>query len=163
MTMQQRRARSGGRFALWLAEAGTERAWVNALAAFVAGGIFAVLLRNLAVAGLSEPHYVPIAALAAIAAALAFGSLGRILTRNRWGWLVALTVLPWAVVVVIATFIVFSRQGNLEPLNPSVPVAGGLVGVIGALLAHRGVPRFVGIGAIVVAIIAVIVVLVAGP
>ena len=163
MTTQQGRERSGGRFATWLAGAGTERAWVNALAAFVLGAIFAVLLRNLSVADLVAGGFLPLAVLTAIAAALGFGSLGRILTRKRTGWILAATVLPWGAIVVVATFIVFARQGNFEPFNPTVPVAGGLVSVIAALVPYRGVPRFIGLGAILASIIAIIVIIVAAP
>ena len=152
-----------GRFVTWLSRSGVERAWVNALIAFFIGAVFAIFIKYLGIAGVEQNQFLLLAVATAVIAALAFGSVGRMLTRKRSGWLLALTVVPWGIVVVLATFVVFQRAGSFEPLNPTVPVAGGLVGVIAALLPYKGVPRILGIVAVALVVVAVVVLVAIAP
>jgi hypothetical protein len=148
----------------WLDGAGAGRAWVHALCAFVVGAVFAVFLRNLAIAALAEGGvFYLLAALTGLIAAIAFGALGRAFTGKGSAWLLALTVLAWAPAAGVATFVIFAREGEFEPLNPTVPAVGGIVAVVFALLAHRGVPRVVGLVLAVLAIAGVVAAVVAVP
>jgi hypothetical protein len=162
-TVKSRVVTPSNRFSTWLVTPGPEKAWLNALVAFIIGAVFAILLRNLGVAGIQQSGFLPLAVLTGVAAAIGFGSTGRMLTGRRTGWLEALIVVPWGGVVVVATFIVFSRQGNFEAFNPTVPAAGGLVAGILALIPHKGVPRIVGLALVVLAAAGIVIYVTVAP
>jgi hypothetical protein len=134
------------------------RPWSHAIVAAFVGIVFGYFLRIVAIAALlAGGSLILIAALVVLVAAIAFGALGRAFTGRRSGWVLVITVIPWAPVVIGAAFIIFASEGQFNQSNLLSPVAGGVVAAVVALLAHKGFPRWLGLAALVAGVIALVV------
>lgn len=144
--MDAETARARARARTWFARTTDWHVWVHALCAAIVGAVFSVLLRNLGIAAvIAHGVYFLIAAIAGIAAALAFGSLGRVFTRRRAGWWLTATIFIWTPAVVAVSFVVFTNTGSFDQLEPYVPAVGALVAGVTALLAWGGPPRWIAV------------------
>jgi hypothetical protein len=127
--------------------------WLHAVVAAVVGVVFGFFLRTVGFAALlTLGTEVLLAVAVVLAAAIAFGAIGRVFTRSGRGWLLLLTPLIWAPAVMGVAFFVFAGSGTLNQLDPFGPLAGGVAAAFAALLAHKGAPRVVGILGIIAAV-----------
>lgn len=146
VSMDADTARSKARARSWWARTADWRAWVHALSAGAVGAVFSILVRNLGIAAVvAHGVYFLFAALAVLAAALAFGALARIFTERRAGWVLAATVVLWIPAIVAVSFLVFSSSGSFDHFDPVIPLVGGLVAGVVALLAWGGPPRWLAL------------------
>jgi hypothetical protein len=125
---------------------GRGQVWLHALVAAVSGAIFAPLVRVLGIAAvIAHGFYFLLAALAVVALGLLLGSYGRLFTRRRGGWWLAATLVVWLPAVVAISFVVLLATGSLDVIEPLVPGVGGLVAGVAALLAWRGLTRWLAV------------------
>jgi hypothetical protein len=123
------------------------RPWANALSALFVGIVFGFFLRMIAIAALlaGGTGRVALAGLVVLVAALGFGALGRAFTGRRPGWLLVLTVIVWAPLVIGAAFFIFAGEGRFNQSNLLSPVLGGAGAAVFALLAYKGYTRWLAI------------------
>jgi hypothetical protein len=154
--MSNQKSTTASRPAAWVRKGGMSAPWLHALAAFVVGAVFGIFLRNIGLGALFSGGLMYAAvAVAVIVAAIGFAALGRIFTRRRSGWLLAITIFIWAPAVFGTAFIVFSGNGQFQQFNPLPAVAGGVAAAVCALISHGGPPRLIGIIALIGSIVAV--------
>ncbi|MDM4762226.1 hypothetical protein QT381_04305 [Galbitalea sp. SE-J8] len=134
----------------WFARIAEWRAWTHALLAAGVGAVFAPIVRTLGIAAVvGHGVYYLLAAASVLAVALGFAALGRIFTRRRTGWLLALTIVVWLPAIVAISFVVLTTTGSLDRVEPLVPAVGGVVGGETALLAWAGPPRWLALIALI--------------
>jgi hypothetical protein len=155
--MEVNTARAEAQPRSWASRLVDWRVWAHAGLAVVVGAVFSVLVRNLGIAGVvGGGGFLWAAVLAVLASGLAFGALGRIFTQRRAGWWLVATLVLWLPAIVAVAFLVFTDTGSFDRISIFVPLVGGLVAAVCALLGWAGPPRWIALLLLVVTAIIVV-------